>query len=123
RVAAKIAVGKTLDEIDNQVTRTTKACFEPALDYCVVKVPRWPFDKFASGDRTLFTQMKATGEVMAIDRSFESALMKALRGLEVRPKDLRHPGMSSLDDTALASAIKKPTDELLWALAEGLRRG
>jgi len=91
RVAAKIAIGKTLDEIDNQVTGTTKACFEPALDYCVVKVPRWPFDKFAQGDRTLFTQMKATGEVMAIDRTFESALMKALRGLEVKQKDLRHP--------------------------------
>jgi carbamoyl-phosphate synthase large subunit len=91
RVAAKIAVGRTLDEIDNQVTGSTKACFEPALDYCVVKVPRWPFDKFAYGDRSLFTQMKATGEVMAIDRTFESALMKALRGLEVKQKDLRHP--------------------------------
>ncbi|HVT14345.1 MAG TPA: carbamoyl-phosphate synthase large subunit [Fimbriimonadaceae bacterium] len=90
RVAAKIAVGKTLDEIDNQVTMTTKACFEPALDYCVVKIPRWPFDKFATGDRSLFTQMKATGEVMAIDRSFEAALMKAIRGLEVKQKDLRH---------------------------------
>ncbi len=90
RVAAKIASGKTLDQIDNQVTGTTKACFEPALDYCVVKVPRWPFDKFASGDRSLFTQMKATGEVMAIDRSFEAAFMKALRGLEIRQKDLRH---------------------------------
>lgn len=74
RVSAKIAIGKTLDEIDNAVTRTTKACFEPALDYCVVKIPRWPFDKFATGDRRLSTQMKATGEVMAIDRSFESAL-------------------------------------------------
>jgi carbamoyl-phosphate synthase large subunit len=91
RVAAKIAIGKTLDEIENQVTGTTKACFEPALDYCVVKIPRWPFDKFASGDRSLFTQMKATGEVMAIDRSFEAAFMKAIRGLEVKQKDLRHP--------------------------------
>ena len=90
RVAAKIAVGLTLDQIDNQVTGSTKACFEPALDYCVVKIPRWPFDKFATGDRSLFTQMKATGEVMAIDRSFEAALMKAIRGLEVKPKDLRH---------------------------------
>ncbi|HTQ10550.1 MAG TPA: carbamoyl-phosphate synthase large subunit [Fimbriimonadaceae bacterium] len=90
RVAAKIAVGRTLDEIDNQVTGTTRACFEPALDYCVVKIPRWPFDKFASGDRSLFTQMKATGEVMAIDRSFEAALMKAIRGLEIKQKDLRH---------------------------------
>ena len=91
RVAAKIAVGLTLDQIENQVTGTTKACFEPALDYCVVKIPRWPFDKFASGDRSLFTQMKATGEVMAIDRTFESAFMKAIRGLEVKQKDLRHP--------------------------------
>lgn len=123
RVAAKIAVGRTLDEIDNQVTRSTKACFEPALDYCVVKIPRWPFDKFASGDRSLFTQMKATGEVMAIDRSFEAALMKAIRGLEVKPKDLRHPKFAAQDDLTLRDAIKKPTDERLWAVAEGLRRG
>ncbi|HLK15377.1 MAG TPA: carbamoyl-phosphate synthase large subunit, partial [Fimbriimonadaceae bacterium] len=100
RVAAKIATGKTLDEIDNQVTGTTKACFEPALDYCVVKIPRWPFDKFALGDRSLFTQMKATGEVMAIDRSFEAALMKAIRGLEIKQKDLRHPKMQALEDEA-----------------------
>ena len=122
RVAAKIAVGRTLDEIENQVTGTTKACFEPALDYCVVKIPRWPFDKFATGDRSLFTQMKATGEVMAIDRSFEAAFMKAIRGLEIRTKDLRHPKIQSLDDDALRHAIAKPTDERLWALAEGLRR-
>jgi carbamoyl-phosphate synthase large subunit len=122
RVAAKIAVGRTLDEIDNQVTGTTKACFEPALDYCVVKIPRWPFDKFATADRSLFTQMKATGEVMAIDRSFEAALMKAIRGLEVKQKDLRHAKFGS-EDFDLANAIKKPTDERLWALAEGLRRG
>ena len=122
RVAAKIAVGKTLDEIENQVTGTTKACFEPALDYCVVKIPRWPFDKFATGDRSLFTQMKATGEVMAIDRSFEAAFMKAIRGLEIRQKDLRHSKMQALDDEALRRAIGKPTAERLWALAEGLRR-
>jgi carbamoyl-phosphate synthase large subunit len=123
RVAAKIAVGKTLDEIENQVTGTTKACFEPALDYVVVKIPRWPFDKFATGDRSLFTQMKATGEVMAIDRSFEAAFMKAIRGLEIKQKDLRHPKMQALADDALRNAIGKPTDERLWALAEGLRRG
>jgi carbamoyl-phosphate synthase large subunit len=123
RVAAKIAVGRTLDEIENQVTKTTKACFEPALDYCVVKIPRWPFDKFATGDRTLFTQMKATGEVMAMERSFEAALMKAVRGLEVKQKDLRHLGFQAADDEALARAIKIPTDERLWAVAEGLRRG
>ncbi len=123
RVAAKIAVGKTLDEIDNMVTRTTKACFEPALDYCVVKIPRWPFDKFASGDRRLSSQMKATGEVMAIDRTFESAFMKAIRGLEVKQKDLRHARIQSLDDAALEHAVSRPTDERLWAIAEALRRG
>jgi carbamoyl-phosphate synthase large subunit len=123
RVAAKIAVGLTLDQIENQVTGTTKACFEPALDYCVVKIPRWPFDKFASGDRSLFTQMKATGEVMAIDRTFESAFMKAIRGLEVKQKDLRHPKFQEMEEEPLALAIKKPTDERLWAIAEGLRRG
>lgn len=123
RVAAKIAVGLTLDQIQNQVTKTTKACFEPALDYCVVKIPRWPFDKFSSGDRTLFTQMKATGEVMAIDRTFEAALMKAVRGLEVKQKDLRHEGFETMPDDPLAAAIKQPTDERLWAIAEGLRRG
>jgi carbamoyl-phosphate synthase large subunit len=123
RVAAKIAIGKTLDEIDNAVTKTTKACFEPALDYCVVKIPRWPFDKFASGDRRLSTQMKATGEVMAIDRTFETALMKAVRGLEVKQKDLRHPKMVRMSTEELEHAIRYPTDERLWALAEGLRRG
>jgi carbamoyl-phosphate synthase large subunit len=123
RVSAKIAVGRTLDEIENQVTGTTKACFEPALDYCVVKIPRWPFDKFPNADRTLFTQMKATGEVMAIDRSFEAALMKAIRGLEIRHKDLRHPKFADMDEDRLRQAIAKPTDERLWAVAEGMRRG
>ncbi|MBI3721244.1 MAG: carbamoyl-phosphate synthase large subunit, partial [Fimbriimonas ginsengisoli] len=123
RVAAKIAVGRTLDEIDNQVTGTTKACFEPALDYCVVKIPRWPFDKFASGDRSLSTQMKATGEVMAIDRTFEAALLKAVRGLEVKQKDLRHARIQSIGDDDLRHELQHPTDERLWALAEALRRG
>lgn len=122
RIAAKIAVGKTLDEIENAVTKTTKACFEPALDYCVVKIPRWPFDKFSGGDRKLSTQMKATGEVMAIDRTFEAALMKAVRGLEVKQKDLRHAGMARLTSEELETACRVPTDERLWALAEGLRR-
>jgi carbamoyl-phosphate synthase large subunit len=123
RVSAKIAIGKTLDEIENAVTKTTKACFEPALDYCVVKIPRWPFDKFAYGDRRLSTQMKATGEVMAIDRSFEGALIKAIRGLEVDEKDLSHAGMAALSDGDLEKAAKVATDERLWALAEALRRG
>src|SRR5919201_1254272 len=88
RVAAKIAAGRRLEEIDNQVTGRTKAAFEPAIDYCVVKIPRWPFDKFPAADRTLGTQMKSTGEVMAIDRSFEAALQKALRSLEVKGQGL-----------------------------------
>ena len=88
RVSAKIAIGKTLDEISNKVTEKTAAAFEPALDYCVVKIPRWPFDKFPSGDRSLTTQMKATGEVMAIDRSFEGALQKAVRSLELDGRDM-----------------------------------
>jgi carbamoyl-phosphate synthase large subunit len=123
RVAAKIAVGRTLGEITNAVTGSTVAAFEPALDYCVVKIPRWPFDKFGTGDRTLFTQMKATGEVMAIDRSFEAAFMKAIRGLEVKSKDLRHPKFAAQNNEELRASIKQPTDERLWAIAEGLRRG
>lgn len=131
RVAAKIAVGRTLDEIENPVTKTTQACFEPALDYVVVKIPRWPFDKFVTGDRTLSTQMKATGEVMAIDRTFERALLKAVRGLEVKAKNLWHERYagprkgsgSPMSDDELAEAVRRPTDERLWALAEALRRG
>ncbi len=91
RVAAKIAVGMRLDEIGNEVTGKTVAAFEPALDYVVVKIPRWPFDKFPLADRALGTQMKATGEVMAIDRTFEAALQKAMRALELRPDALRPP--------------------------------
>ncbi|TMG07528.1 MAG: carbamoyl phosphate synthase large subunit, partial [Chloroflexi bacterium] len=88
RVAAKIAVGKTLDQIPNRVTGKTTAAFEPALDYVVVKIPRWPFDKFPLGERRTGTQMKATGEVMAIDRSFEAALGKAVRSLEFGSRSL-----------------------------------
>src|SRR3989454_11443975 len=88
RVAAKIAVGRRLDEITNAVTGKTTAAFEPALDYLVVKFPRWPFDKFASADRTINTQMKSTGEVMAIDRSFEASLQKAVRSLEIGGRTL-----------------------------------
>ncbi|MER3413963.1 MAG: carbamoyl-phosphate synthase large subunit [Armatimonadota bacterium] len=123
RVSAKVAVGKTLDQIENAVTKTTKACFEPALDYCVVKIPRWPFDKFAGGNRTLSTQMKATGEVMAIDRTFESALLKAVRGLEVDRKSLLPSGFETVDDAELEQRIAIPTDERLWAIAEASRRG
>ena len=120
RVAAKIACGKTLDQIPNAVTQRTTAAFEPALDYCVVKIPRWPFDKFALGDRQLGTQMKATGEVMAIDRSFEAALNKAVRSLEVGRRSLlwERPEWRARGEFPLNA-----TDERLWALMAVLRRG
>ena len=124
RVAAKIAVGKRLDEIPNAVTSMTKAAFEPALDYCVVKIPRWPFDKFPHGDRRITTQMKSTGEVMAIDRSFEAALQKAARSLELRGRSLlwensdwREDGGSSIERLPLG-----PNDLRLWAIMAALRR-
>ena len=122
RVAAKIAVGKTLDQIPNQVTGKTTAAFEPALDYCVVKIPRWPFDKFPLGERTIGTQMKATGEVMAIDRTFEAALGKAVRSLEFSGRDLlwEDPAWRDIDPRDYVSI---PTDERLWAILASLRRG
>jgi carbamoyl-phosphate synthase large subunit len=123
RVAAKIAIGLQLDEIENAVTRQTLACFEPALDYCVVKIPRWPFDKFALADRNIGTQMKATGEVMAIDRAFEPALMKAIRSLEIGVYGLTNKTAYQLSDMQLEDAIQSPNDERLWAITEGLRRG
>ncbi len=123
RVAAKIAIGLRLDEIDNAVTRKTLACFEPALDYCVVKIPRWPFDKFTVADRRIGTQMKATGEVMAIDRAFEPALMKAIRSLEVGIYGLASKTAYQLSDVELEDAIRIPNDERLWAITEAFRRG
>jgi len=123
RVAAKIAVGKRLDEIPNAVTGKTMAAFEPALDYLVVKIPRWPFDKFASGDRIIGTQMKATGEVMAIDRSFEAALQKAIRSLEFGKKSLLWEDQSWEMGTNINSYPLKPTDIRLWAIMAALRRG
>jgi carbamoyl-phosphate synthase large subunit len=123
RVAAKIAIGRTLDQIPNAVTKKTTAAFEPALDYCVVKIPRWPFDKFPHGDRTLGTQMKATGEVMAIDRSFEAALQKAVRSLEFGHRSLvwEAPEWNSIDRWEEFSL--KPSDLRLWELMAALRRG
>lgn len=124
RVAAKIAIGRRLDEIPNAVTKKTSAAFEPALDYCVVKIPRWPFDKFASGDRTLGTQMKATGEVMAIDRSFEAAMQKAVRSLEIGGRSLAWESRdwgTAMDDR-LWDLIERPTDVRLWAIMAALRR-
>ena len=126
RVAAKIAVGKRLDEIPNAVTQKTLAAFEPALDYCVVKIPRWPFDKFPAGDRTVTTQMKATGEVMAIDRCFEAALQKAVRSLEMGGHSLlwedpawRREGADSAGD----GSTLQPSDVRLWSIMYALRRG
>jgi carbamoyl-phosphate synthase large subunit len=123
RVASKIAIGLRLDEIENAVTRKTLACFEPALDYCVVKIPRWPFDKFTSADRRIFTQMKATGEVMSIDRSFESALMKALRSMEIGVVGLSPKPAKGLSDVQLEDKISIPNDERIFAIAEAFRRG
>ena len=119
RVAAKVAIGKRLDEIPNAVTKRTKAAFEPALDYCVVKIPRWPFDKFPAGDRAIGTQMKATGEVMAIDRSFEAAFQKAVRSLEITNRSLL---WEHADWTAERTPLH-PHDERLWALLASLRKG
>jgi len=122
RVAAKIAIGKRLDEIPNKVTGKTLASFEPALDYCVVKIPRWPFDKFASGDRKIGSQMKATGEVMAIDRCFEAAIQKAVRSLEFDKRTLlwEDPGWSK--GKGLNSYPLHPNDLRLWAVMAALRR-
>ncbi len=128
RVAAKIAVGRRLDEIPNAVTGKTMAAFEPALDYCVVKIPRWPFDKFPYGDRVIGTQMKATGEVMAIDRCFEAALQKAVRSLEIGGRSLLwedsawDKGSDSANEE-LWQLIEKANDNRLWALMAALRRG
>jgi carbamoyl-phosphate synthase large subunit len=122
RIAAKIAIGLRLDEIRNPITGTS-AAFEPALDYCVVKIPRFPFDKFPTGDRTLGTQMKATGEVMAIDRTFEGALMKAVRGLEAGVSDLRYPPAARLSPMELETLIATPNDMRLFHIAEAFRRG
>jgi len=123
RVAAKIAVGKRLDDIKNAVTGKTLAAFEPALDYCVVKIPRWPFDKFATGDRLLGTQMKATGEVMAIDRTFEAALQKAVRSLEFGRKSLLWEDSKWVLGQDVNSYSLEPTDLRLWVLMAALRRG
>ncbi|MDO8717288.1 MAG: carbamoyl-phosphate synthase large subunit, partial [Dehalococcoidales bacterium] len=123
RVAGKIAAGKRLDEIPNAVTGKTMASFEPALDYIVVKIPRWPFDKFASGDRIIGTQMKATGEVMAIDRTFEAALQKAVRSLEFGKKSLLWEDAKWKPGTDVKSYHLEPTDLRLWAIMAALRRG
>ncbi len=123
KVAAKIALGYTLDEIRNAITRKTYASFEPALDYCVVKIPRLPFDKFITAKRTLTTQMKATGEVMAICDSFEGALMKAIRSLEQHVDCLLDYDFSGLSVDELKSRLKVVDDRRIWMIAEAVRKG
>ena len=123
KIATKIAIGYTLDEIPNQVTGTTSACFEPAVDYVVTKIPKWPFDKFVKAKRRLGTQMKATGEVMAISNTFESSLMKAVRSLELNIYGLDVPVIKALSTDELLQKIVKVDDMRLFALAEVLRRG
>ncbi len=123
KVAAKIALGYTLDEIKNAVTKKTYASFEPMLDYCVVKMPRLPFDKFLSAKRTLGTQMKATGEVMSICTNFEGGLMKAIRSLEQHVDSLMSYDFSGLTDDQLTETLHLVDDRRIWVIAEALRRG
>jgi carbamoyl-phosphate synthase large subunit len=123
RIAAKLALGYRLDEVINPITGYTFASFEPALDYVVVKIPRWPFDKFPLADRLLGTQMKATGEVMSIARNLEAALLKAVRSLELGCTHLFRQDIASLSDSELERLLREPTDVRLFALAEAIRRG
>ncbi|WP_018753629.1 carbamoyl-phosphate synthase large subunit [Paenibacillus sanguinis] len=123
KMAAKIALGYTLDEIINPVTGQTYACFEPTLDYIVSKIPRWPFDKFIHANRKLGTQMKATGEVMAIGRTFEESIQKAIRSLEIGTHRLYLKGTDKLDDETLNTRLIKADDERLFLIAEAFRRG
>ena len=123
KVTAKIALGYTLDEIKNAITQKTYASFEPMLDYCVVKIPRLPFDKFLTAKRTLSTQMKATGEVMSICDNFEGALMKAIRSLEQHVDCLLSYDFSNLNDEELDAQLHVVDDRRIWVIAEALRRG
>lgn len=123
KMAAKIAVGYSLDELKNPITGTTYASFEPALDYVVTKIPRWPFDKFEAANRRLGTQMKATGEVMAIGRSFEESILKAVRSLEAGYDHLIDPDMPALSTEDLCKKISRPDDQRMFAIGELLRRG
>lgn len=122
KIASKIAIGLTLDEIMNPITGTTYAEFEPTLDYVVTKIPRWPFDKFAKGERRLGTQMKATGEVMAIGRNFEESILKAVRSLEIGTLHLELPELAQVSDAELTDKLVHPQDDRLFYLAEALRR-
>ncbi len=122
KVATKIALGYSLDEIENDITGKTKACFEPTLDYCVVKIPKWPFDKFKDAKKLLGTMMMATGEVMAIGNNFESALLKALRSLETAQENLYYAPAKAMTLDELLFKIKKSDDERIFYLAELMRR-
>jgi carbamoyl-phosphate synthase large subunit len=122
KISTRIALGQTLDEIPNPVTGVTKAAYEPTLDYCVVKIPRWPFDKFPLADTLLGTQMKSTGEAMGIGRTFRSALMKAVRGLDLKRETLTGGEYVEWTDGELEEIVAHPTDERLFAVAELIRR-
>ena len=122
KISTRIALGQTLDEIPNPVTGVTKAAYEPTLDYVVVKIPRWPFDKFPLADTTLGTQMKSTGEAMGIGRTLQAALMKAVRGLDLKRETLTGSALAEWSDIELEAVIAKPNHERLFAVAEALRR-
>ena len=123
KVSAKIAIGYTLDEIKNEVTGKTYACFEPVLDYVIVKIPKWPFNKFKTASRDLGTQMKATGEVMAIAPSLEQALMKAIRSLEENLDSLQMEKLTGYSTEKILEQLKSVDNERIWCIAESLRRG
>lgn len=123
KMAAKIAVGLTLDEIANPITGTTFACYEPSLDYVVSKLPRFPFDKFVTGNRTLGTQMKATGEVMAVGRNYEESLLKGIRSLDIKLNGIHLPSVDQLSTTELIERIKSADDERLFLLFDAFKRG
>ncbi len=123
KIAAKIAIGLNLHEIPNAVTKTTKASYEPALDYIVTKIPKWPFDKFDYADRTLGTAMKATGEVMAIDRTFESSLLKAIISLEGKETGLRKASLMNLSKDVIKVMLDIVDDQRIFVVAEALRKG
>ena len=123
KVATKIALGYTLDEIKNDVTGKTYACFEPTLDYVVVKLPKWPFDKFLYAKRNLGTRMKATGEVMAIGTSFEMAIMKAVRGAEISVNTLNMPKFEAMTDEEIRNKLSELTDERLFVVYSAIKRG
>lgn len=123
KVSAKIALGYTLDEIENAVTKKTKACFEPSVDYVVAKIPKWPFDKFKKADKRLGTKMMATGEIMSIGSNFEAAILKGIRSLEIGKYSLVHAPSEQRSLEELKARVVVPDDERLFDIAEMIRRG